>query len=42
MKIRPVEAELFNADGHDEVIVAFRNFANKSKMYEKHSVKHLV
>jgi hypothetical protein len=36
MKIRPVEAELFHADGrtdgltdrYDEAIVAFRNFAN--------------
>ena len=35
MKIRPVGADLFRADGrtdpHDEVIVAFRNFLNVPK-----------
>jgi hypothetical protein len=35
IKIRPVGAESFNADGrtegYDEVVVAFRNFANAHK-----------
>jgi hypothetical protein len=34
MKIRPVEAELFHADGQTDMtklIVAFRNFANAPK-----------
>ena len=43
MKIRPVEAELFHADGrtevekdgnsHDEANVAFPNFTNESKNF---------
>ena len=35
IKIRPVGAELFHADGQTDMtklIVAFRNFANASKM----------
>jgi len=28
MKIRPVGAELFHADGQTKPIVAFRNYAN--------------
>jgi len=35
MKTRPVEPELYHADGrtdsHEEAILAFRNFANASK-----------
>jgi hypothetical protein len=35
MKIRPVDAELFHADGqtdrHDEAITTFGNFANAPK-----------
>jgi len=36
MKIRPAGVELFSADGRTdmrELIVAFRNFANKPKTY---------
>ena len=33
MKIRPVEAELFNADGQSKPVVAFRSFAKSA--YEK-------
>jgi hypothetical protein len=44
MKIRPVEAELFHADGRTHVdvtkpIVAFRNFTNASKNVIKKKVK---
>ena len=31
MKIRPVEGELFHADGRRDKTVAFRNFANPPK-----------
>jgi len=36
MKIRPVGAELFHADGQTnlKLIVAFRNFANAQKKYK--------
>jgi hypothetical protein len=39
MKIRPVEAELFHAEGQTnnhqtKLIVTFRNFANESKNLE--------
>ena len=46
-KIRPVEAELFHADGRTDIqtdmmklIVAFRNFANASKkgLWDRHDV----
>lgn len=30
MNTRGVEAQVFHADGHDEVIVVFRDFANAS------------
>jgi len=33
MKIRPVEAELFHADGHDE---AYRHFSQFYKRAQKH------
>ena len=37
MKIRPVEAELFHADGETDMsklIIAFRNFENSSKKFQ--------
>jgi len=40
MKIRPVGAELFRADGRTEMtklIVAFRNFANVSKKRQSYT-----
>jgi hypothetical protein len=49
MKIRPVGAELFHADGqtdrHDKLVVAFRNFAKaaEKQCYEAmltHDVSH--
>jgi hypothetical protein len=42
MKIRPVGAELFHADGQTDMtklIVAFRNFANAPKVVRAFTVK---
>jgi hypothetical protein len=45
MKIRPVGAKLFHADGHTDmakVIVAFHNFANARKKMEATDVLRKV
>jgi len=45
MKIRPVGAELFRADGRTDMtklIVAFRSFANAPKNQIKRSVQHSI
>ena len=41
IKIRPMGAELFHADGHTDItklIVAFCNFANASKNFQHESL----
>jgi hypothetical protein len=42
MTIRPVEAELFHADGRTDItkqIVAFRNFANTPQISDYFSIR---
>jgi hypothetical protein len=42
MKIRLVGAKLFHADRYDEVVVAFRHFANAPKSHMAWSVLRLL